>query len=64
MIDIDDGMQGVIPQNSFGNIDVYAPTMLPGGAVHLPCQSGVLPMSACILMVFVQTRVSPRSPSS
>ncbi|WWC71011.1 uncharacterized protein I206_104964 [Kwoniella pini CBS 10737] len=27
---------GIIPQNSFGNIDLYAPTMLPPGAVHLP----------------------------
>ncbi|WVQ73331.1 hypothetical protein IAR50_002899 [Cryptococcus sp. DSM 104548] len=27
---------GVIPRNSFGNIDLYAPTMLPVGAVHLP----------------------------
>ncbi|WWC88411.1 uncharacterized protein L201_003322 [Kwoniella dendrophila CBS 6074] len=27
---------GVIPQNSFGNIDLYAPSMLPAGAVHLP----------------------------
>ncbi|WVQ96321.1 hypothetical protein IAU59_003425 [Kwoniella sp. CBS 9459] len=27
---------GIIPQNSFGNIDLYAPTMLPVGAVHLP----------------------------
>ncbi|WVR06564.1 hypothetical protein IAU60_003595 [Kwoniella sp. DSM 27419] len=27
---------GIIPQNSFGNLDLYAPTMLPAGAVHLP----------------------------
>lgn len=30
--------QGIIPTNSFGNIDLYAPTMLPEGAVHLPCE--------------------------
>jgi xeroderma pigmentosum group C-complementing protein len=29
---------GIIPTNSFGNIDLYAPTMLPPGAVHLPCE--------------------------
>ncbi|ODN81917.1 hypothetical protein L202_02261 [Cryptococcus amylolentus CBS 6039] len=29
-------VDGVIPRNSFGNIDLYAPTMLPVGAVHLP----------------------------
>ena len=27
---------GVIPKNAFGNMDVYVPTMVPEGAVHLP----------------------------
>ena len=27
---------GVIPKNAFGNMDVYVPTMVPAGAVHLP----------------------------
>ncbi|KAK0886224.1 hypothetical protein LTR87_000291 [Friedmanniomyces endolithicus] len=27
---------GVIPKNAFGNMDVYVPTMVPGGAVHVP----------------------------
>lgn len=27
---------GVIPKNAFGNMDVYVPTMVPQGAVHLP----------------------------
>lgn len=27
---------GVIPKNGFGNIDLYVPTMLPPGAVHIP----------------------------
>jgi xeroderma pigmentosum group C-complementing protein len=27
---------GVIPRNAFGNMDVYVPTMVPEGAVHLP----------------------------
>ncbi|RMY70221.1 hypothetical protein D0863_05947 [Hortaea werneckii] len=27
---------GVIPKNAFGNMDVYVPTMVPKGAVHLP----------------------------
>ena len=27
---------GVIPKNSFGNIDLYVPTMLPEGASHVP----------------------------
>jgi xeroderma pigmentosum group C-complementing protein len=29
--------QGVIPRNSFGNIDLYVPSMLPRGAAHVPC---------------------------
>ncbi|KAK5167047.1 uncharacterized protein LTR77_007776 [Saxophila tyrrhenica] len=27
---------GVIPKNAFGNMDVYVPTMVPAGAIHLP----------------------------
>lgn len=27
---------GIIPKNAFGNMDVYVPTMVPTGAVHLP----------------------------
>ncbi|KAK4548223.1 hypothetical protein LTR36_010093 [Oleoguttula mirabilis] len=27
---------GVIPKNAYGNMDVYVPTMVPQGAVHLP----------------------------
>lgn len=34
--------QGKIPKNGFGNIDLYASTMLPKGAVHLPCRCTVL----------------------
>ncbi|KAF6741742.1 hypothetical protein DFP72DRAFT_941814 [Ephemerocybe angulata] len=29
-------VDGKIPKNDFGNIDLYAPTMLPRGAVHVP----------------------------
>ncbi len=28
-----------MPKNDFGNIDLYVPTMLPAGAVHVPCES-------------------------
>jgi xeroderma pigmentosum group C-complementing protein len=27
---------GVIPKNAYGNMDVYVPTMVPKGAIHLP----------------------------
>lgn len=30
--------QGKIPKNAFGNLDLYVPTMLPPGAVHLACK--------------------------
>ncbi|KAK8188400.1 Rad4 beta-hairpin domain 3-domain-containing protein, partial [Phyllosticta capitalensis] len=30
---------GVIPKNAFGNMDVYVPTMVPQGAVHIPFRS-------------------------
>ncbi|KAJ7143579.1 hypothetical protein C8R43DRAFT_569152 [Mycena crocata] len=29
-------VNGKIPKNNFGNIDLYVPSMLPAGAVHLP----------------------------
>lgn len=28
---------GRVPKNSFGNLDVFVPSMVPKGAVHLPC---------------------------
>jgi xeroderma pigmentosum group C-complementing protein len=31
-------LQGKIPKNSYGNLDLFAPHMLPRGAVHLPCK--------------------------
>ncbi|KAL3427310.1 Rad4 transglutaminase-like domain-containing protein [Phlyctema vagabunda] len=30
---------GIIPKNSFGNMDVYVPSMVPEGAVHIPRRS-------------------------
>ncbi|KAM0718762.1 hypothetical protein Q7P37_005833 [Cladosporium fusiforme] len=29
-------VNGVIPKNAYGNMDVYVPTMVPKGGVHLP----------------------------
>ena len=28
---------GVIPKNGYGNIDLFVDSMLPPGAVHIPC---------------------------
>jgi xeroderma pigmentosum group C-complementing protein len=55
-----DGSKGYIPQNSFGNIDLYVPTMLPDGAIHLPCEWFQLVVMACIDAT--QTKVLQRSP--
>ncbi|THU97115.1 Rad4-domain-containing protein [Dendrothele bispora CBS 962.96] len=27
---------GIVPKNNFGNIDLYVPSMLPKGAIHIP----------------------------
>ncbi|BGP43763.1 hypothetical protein JCM10449v2_007820 [Rhodotorula kratochvilovae] len=32
---------GKVPKNSFGNIDLFVPSMLPAGAVHLPSKVAV-----------------------
>ena len=32
---------GVIPKNSFGNMDCYVPSMVPKGAMHIPLRSTV-----------------------
>lgn len=30
---------GIIPKNAFGNMDVYVPSMVPKGAVHIPLRA-------------------------
>lgn len=35
-------VNGRVPKNSFGNIDVYVPSMVPNGGVHLPCKCKTL----------------------
>ncbi|KAF8215000.1 hypothetical protein K438DRAFT_1800573 [Mycena galopus ATCC 62051] len=32
-------VDGKVPKNNFGNIDMYTPSMLPAGAVHLPLKN-------------------------
>lgn len=32
-------VNGRVPRNSFGNLDVFVPSMVPKGGVHLPCKS-------------------------
>lgn len=30
-------LKGIVPRNGYGNLDLFAPHMLPRGGVHLPC---------------------------
>jgi xeroderma pigmentosum group C-complementing protein len=32
-------VNGRIPRNSYGNLDIFVPTMVPKGGIHLPCKS-------------------------
>lgn len=31
-------VNGLIPKNRYGNLDIFAPSMVPKGANHLPCK--------------------------
>jgi len=31
-------VNGRVPKNSYGNLDIFVPTMVPKGGVHLPCK--------------------------
>lgn len=33
---------GVIPKNAYGNMDLFVDSMLPEGAVHLPCTNRLM----------------------
>jgi xeroderma pigmentosum group C-complementing protein len=32
-------VNGRVPKNSYGNLDIFVPSMVPKGGVHLPCES-------------------------
>ena len=32
-------VNGRVPKNDFGNLDIYVPSMVPEGGIHLPCKS-------------------------
>lgn len=36
-------VDGMVPKNSFGNIDVYVPSMVPQGGIHVPRMNNLLP---------------------
>lgn len=59
---------GVVPKNAYGNIDVYTPSMVPAGGVHLPFPN--IAIAARLVEIdyadavtgfdFVNRRMSPR----
>lgn len=51
-------MQGKVPKNRFGNIDLYVPSMLPKGAAHIPCACAFVCPPVSDLSHY---RVTPRS---
>jgi xeroderma pigmentosum group C-complementing protein len=61
------GPDGHIPKNAFGNMDVYVPSMVPKGAVHLPLKGvkgvckklGVEFAEACVGFEFGKQRAVP-----
>ncbi|KAF1819529.1 Rad4-domain-containing protein [Dissoconium aciculare CBS 342.82] len=61
------GPDGHIPKNAFGNMDVYVPSMVPRGAVHLPLKGvkgvckklGVEFAEACVGFEFGKQRAVP-----
>jgi xeroderma pigmentosum group C-complementing protein len=32
-------VNGLVPKNKYGNLDIFVPSMIPNGGVHLPCKS-------------------------
>ncbi len=45
--------QGKVPKNDFGNLDLYVPSMLPAGAVHIPCTYSLFRITTFLLSSLV-----------
>ena len=39
MVKYSSNFQGKVPRNEYGNVELFKPSMLPGGTVHLPSKS-------------------------
>ena len=44
---------GMVPKNSFGNIDIYVPSMVPKGGIHVPRMEPSCPL--CIRLIHTDT---------
>lgn len=48
-------LYGKVPKNSFGNLDIFVPSMVPKGGVHLPCGApGVFHMAPKVRVLILQ----------
>ena len=46
-----------MPKNNYGNIDLYTPSMLPHGGVHIPRKNKTISLSlsvcVCVLLIYI-----------
>lgn len=42
---------GLVPKNKFGNLDVYVPSMVPAGGVHIPYKTATAVRAARLLAI-------------
>lgn len=42
-------VDGMVPKNSFGNIDIYVPSMVPKGGIHVPRMEPSHPLCICLV---------------
>lgn len=49
---------GKVPKNSFGNLDIFVPSMVPKGGVHLPCKFPPCSFMQCFVMKVLTSRHS------
>ncbi|KAH9847907.1 hypothetical protein C2E23DRAFT_846212 [Lenzites betulinus] len=56
-------VDGKVPKNDFGNIDLYVPTMLPAGAAHVPYK-GTAKLARQLGFDYAEAVVRAPSPSS
>jgi xeroderma pigmentosum group C-complementing protein len=57
-------VNGRVPKNSYGNLDVYVPSMVPRGGVHIPCKSSPVPINMEFSNKRIQTTKHPAQPAS
>ena len=44
-------LKGIVPKNNYGNIDLYTPSMLPHGGVHIPRKNKTICLCVCVCVI-------------